>query len=466
MSDCQICPRHHVTVPAKSAVKSRAQMNKTRFQKYAWLVYKIAGIIFTVIVFFAIMMWFNFEYVLNQEQNASSPKNNTPESFRLPAIVWHTADFFSTPTNRKITCTKGSKTFQCELFRPQSKPDKTEGYLFDGAQIDYLPLPRGYTVWGLIHFESPSTKLMFYHEKALSLFNFSATFSRFSNIPMPLFWFKSLDDIVSPFYYVKTEKKNSMLSEIAPVLYLQSNCYTSVERDAYVKKLMDHIKIDSYGTCLHNKELYLNRMYRDSFQYHLESQELLRFIANYKFMITIENAVCNDYVTEKFWRAIQVGTVPIYYGSPLIRDWLPNNKSAILLEDFPTPELLSQHLHYLLNNDTAYEEHLEHMTLGIITNQKLIDEITVRPYQVELDKIKRNLECIVCERLHENSTRIDIVTKKHYDCPTPPSALTLSVNPNNPKLEYINKAKKDLEKILEELRSQNSTHRSSKVSWW
>ena len=37
-----------------------------------------------------------------------------------------------------------------------------------------------------------------------------------------------------------------------------------------------------------------------------------------------ENAVCEDYITEKFWRSFYVGTVPIVYGSPTIKvfDWL------------------------------------------------------------------------------------------------------------------------------------------------
>ncbi|XP_049875548.1 alpha-(1,3)-fucosyltransferase 10-like [Pectinophora gossypiella] len=120
---------------------------------------------------------------------------------------------------------------------------------------------------------------------------------------------------------------------------------------------------------------------------------------------TIENAVCNDYVTEKFWRAIDVGTVPIYFGSPLIRDWLPNNKSAILLEDFPTPELLSQHLHYLLQNDTAYEEHLEHKTLGLISNQNLIKEVAARSYQFNIEDVINRFECFVCEKLHDSDSK-------------------------------------------------------------
>lgn len=36
-------------------------------------------------------------------------------------------------------------------------------------------------------------------------------------------------------------------------------------------------------------------------------------------MIAIENAACPDYITEKFWRPLVIGVVPIYFGSPTIK---------------------------------------------------------------------------------------------------------------------------------------------------
>jgi len=42
---------------------------------------------------------------------------------------------------------------------------------------------------------------------------------------------------------------------IAPVLYIQSDCDTASNRDRYVLELMKHIRIDSYGTCLNNAQL-------------------------------------------------------------------------------------------------------------------------------------------------------------------------------------------------------------------
>lgn len=46
--------------------------------------------------------------------------------------------------------------------------------------------------------------------------------------------------------------------------------------------------------------------------------DLITFVAKYKFTIAIENAICDDYITEKLWRPLIAGSVPIYLGSPSI----------------------------------------------------------------------------------------------------------------------------------------------------
>ena len=84
--------------------------------------------------------------------------------------------------------------------------------------------------------------------------------------------------------------------------YVQSSCDTPSGRDDYVKELMNYISIDSYGYCLHNKDLppHLREPQK------MKDVEFLHILAKYKFVIAIENAVCEDYITEKLWKVIQV----------------------------------------------------------------------------------------------------------------------------------------------------------------
>ena len=46
--------------------------------------------------------------------------------------------------------------------------------------------------------------------------------------------------------------------------------------------------------------------------------DFIELVSKYKFAIAMENGICKDYITEKFWRPLNVGTIPITLGSPFI----------------------------------------------------------------------------------------------------------------------------------------------------
>lgn len=58
-------------------------------------------------------------------------------------------------------------------------------------------------------------------------------------------------------YYIPTKEKTALMQtqNLAPVLYIQSDCDTASDRDRYILELMKHIRIDSYGACLNNAPL-------------------------------------------------------------------------------------------------------------------------------------------------------------------------------------------------------------------
>lgn len=99
-------------------------------------------------------------------------------------------------------------------------------------------------------------------------------------------------------------------------MYVQSSCDAPSERDSYVQELMNYINIDSYGKCLNNKQLpvHLNDPAEN-----MNDAEFLKLMAKYKFTIAFENAIGEDYMTEKLWRPLHLGSIPIYIGSPSVK---------------------------------------------------------------------------------------------------------------------------------------------------
>ncbi|XP_063232251.1 alpha-(1,3)-fucosyltransferase 10 [Bacillus rossius redtenbacheri] len=297
--------------------------------------------------------------------------------------------------------------------------------LFYGSRLDLLDLPRPRDgprlLWALLHEESPKNVPALCHEALLSLFNHSSTFSRHSDVPLTLQYLGGSELLATTKYVVATAEKDALLGELAPVLYIQSSCDAPSGRDSYVRELGRYIGVDSYGKCLQNKKLPENIANHSEGQ---DSEDFLNFMARYKFTLALENAVCEDYITEKLWRPLVVGSVPVYMGSPSVRDWLPNNESAILVSDFNSPRDLARHL-LALNVDTAaYERHLQHKA-GRVENRRLLSALDARPPGSDWGRYVQRLECLVCERLGPGGagTR-SVVGPRQYDCPEPRSPLT------------------------------------------
>lgn len=143
----------------------------------------------------------------------------------------------------------------------------------------------------------------------------------------------------------------------------------------------------------------------------------------------MENSVCEDYITEKLWRPFYVGSVPIVYGSPKVSDVFPTNKSAIEIRHFANPKDLAEFVISLNKNDTEYNEYLQFKKPGGVTNSVLLDMMSNRSWGIDNDQVKGSyidkLECLVCERLHENRDLAGAgkpivrhqANKEHYGCP-------------------------------------------------
>ncbi|CAB1332411.1 unnamed protein product, partial [Coregonus sp. 'balchen'] len=171
--------------------------------------------------------------------------------------------------------------------------------------IEGLSLPRRpHHQWALFHEESPKNNYKLFHE---SLFNHTVTFSHHSYLPL-----------------------TSQLRVCDP-------------RDAYVSELMKHIQVDSFGQCLHNKDL----------PPHLRDLTAMEEQAFYQ-ILAFENAICDDYITEKLWRPLKLRVVPVDYRAPIVAE--QQEFVVVLVEP---PEKLALYLKRLDEVNGEYASYLE-----------------------------------------------------------------------------------------------------------
>jgi hypothetical protein len=108
-------------------------------------------------------------------------------------------------------------------------------------------------------------------------------------------------------------------------------------RVEYIAELMQYIHIDSYGRLFRNAHLSDDDGYKSK----------QKMMSEYKFAIAFENAISDDYVTEKFFDPLLVGTIPIYLGAPNIDIFSPGKNAFVDVRNYPNPKDLANKLNHL-----------------------------------------------------------------------------------------------------------------------
>jgi alpha-1,3-fucosyltransferase len=153
-----------------------------------------------------------------------------------------------------------------------------------------------------------------------------------------------------------------------------SNCNSQSDREDYANQLGKYVQVDVYGhcgklSCLSKDEATCRKMVDE----------------NYKFYLSFENSVCDDYVTEKLFKVFGMTVIPIVLGGANYSSVAPH-KSYIDVNDFGSVEKLAEYLKYLDSNTTAFAEYFEWKRYFNVT-----------------DNYKKTIFCDVCKALHENS---------------------------------------------------------------
>jgi alpha-1,3-fucosyltransferase 10 len=136
-------------------------------------------------------------------------------------------------------------------------------------------------------------------------------------------------------------------TEAAPAVYIASNPRDRSGRDAYVRELMRHVPVDSYGRCRNNRVLPGDD----------GRAAKLATIRRYRFTLAFENSIAPDYVTEKFFDPLRVGSVPVVLGAPDVADYAPGADCYLDVRDFASPRALAERLRMLAADDVAYARH-------------------------------------------------------------------------------------------------------------
>ncbi|CAF1218277.1 unnamed protein product [Adineta ricciae] len=176
-------------------------------------------------------------------------------------------------------------------------------------------------------------------------------------------------------------------------VWFVSNCRPQ-KRLAKFRSFRQHYPVAAFGKCVSpNNSFSLNAQSQSTKDCSRQSSCEKAYLTKSKFYLAFESQSCTDYITEKFWRTLSVGAIPIVSGPErenFARIAPPH--SFIHVDDYSSDKELADALHSIEQNRTLYGKyHAWRMYYDVYYEAKDVD-----PYRF----------CELCYRLNTNRQRI------------------------------------------------------------
>ena len=160
------------------------------------------------------------------------------------------------------------------------------------------------------------------------------------------------------------------------VVWAVSHCKASSQRDVYVHELAKYIGVDIYGHC---GSLICSRDDKRKCMH--------MFKRTYKFYLSFENRICQDYITEKLFDPLKYEMIPIVLGGGDYKSAAPPH-SYIDVRDFDSPKDLATYLHHLEAHEEEYNAYFDWIK---------------HYYLVSKRHFVKNSPCVLCDVAHNSS---------------------------------------------------------------
>lgn len=232
----------------------------------------------------------------------------------------------------------------CYLTDNKELYSKAHGVLINHRDIrtDLSNLPTKprpfFQKWIWMNFESPQNTRRV--EGLENLFNVTLNYRRDADIVMREQITLKTEGTEDKIFPQVLDKKDKL------VCWIVSNWDVNFKRVKYYNELIKHIDISSYG---------------GHFGKILNQEEYKDIMTSCKFYLSFENtAIHYDYMTEKIFNPLNLGSVPVALGPPkYIYDQFVPKDAFIHVDDFSSPQKLAEHLMSLDQNVEEYKKYFQ-----------------------------------------------------------------------------------------------------------
>ena len=179
------------------------------------------------------------------------------------------------------------------------------------------------------------------NSKFINQINWTVSYADNADISMPYGKIKRKpkEDIIHRNYSLVAENKTK------DAVWVVSNCKTQSRRLKYVETLRQYISVDILGNCGKKWKCGKGRYYHDCF-------DILN--TSYRYYLAFENALCDDYITEKFYDNFEYDIIQVVRGgNPKLRPLNISKDAYVSASDFKDAHALGKYLQALSSSKYA-----------------------------------------------------------------------------------------------------------------
>lgn len=284
---------------------------------------------------------------------------------RITVLIWNEHWYDPGYDHDLTVVTPSGARIALTLTRDRSARSDADAIWFHFPTTDEWPTKLPGERWVLASMEAETFYPLQGHPISTALFDVRMTHQLGADVPCPY---------VSRRQYGTFDEDVQPRSPTGGALACFIASHRVPWRDRYVGELMEHVPIDSYGTCLNNRR-FDDVVPADT----PERDRAAAVIEQYPFYLAFENCREVDYVTEKLYRPLASGTVPIYCGAPNVVDFVPSADAVIVIDDDLPPRALAEMLLDLAADPHRVERHRAAARERSATFEALLDLGDVDP---------------------------------------------------------------------------------------
>ena len=277
---------------------------------------------------------------------------------------------------KNFTSFKECPEKRCTLEFSKSYASISDAVIIDMRRLKNAPKfyrPK-HQVWIFMQHEA-SWRYKFERQNMMQNFNWTMTYSKDSDIPLPY-------GKLVPAFDKNVEKRDySTISERKSknAIWIASNCHTNSRREDFVDILKKYIDVDVLGRC--GREWECGERF-----VHDEGNCFSILNSTYRYNIAFENSLCEDYISEKFYENYKYDIIQIVRGGNL-KSWpiIAAKNAYISTTDFTNAHQLGEYLQQLSERPSQYAKMLKEKDKYVA---------------VEYNELMKEALCEICYRLH------------------------------------------------------------------